>query len=100
MSPVLIISNRCGSTILSNPTILCDRRFTKFDKLKNIFNGLYVQKFLYLYHIFRFWECGGLVVESLPPEREVGVQNLPPSCCVLEQYTFTPRKILVIPKKR
>ena len=45
MSPVLIISNRCGSTILSNPTILCDRRFTKFDKLKNIFNGLYVQNF-------------------------------------------------------
>ena len=29
MSPVLIISNPCDSTILSNPTIWCDRRFNE-----------------------------------------------------------------------
>ena len=30
-------------------------------------------------------ERGGPVVESLTPEREVGVRYLPPACCVLEQ---------------
>ena len=30
-------------------------------------------------------ERDGLVVETLTPEREVGVRYLPPQCCVLEQ---------------
>ena len=35
-------------------------------------------------------ERGGSVVEGWTPEREVGVRNLPPSCCVLEQDTLLP----------
>ena len=31
---------------------------------------------------------GGSVVERRTPEREVGVRNLPPPCCVHEQDTF------------
>ena len=47
-------------------------------------------------------ERGGLVVQSLTPEREVGGSKHTPPCCVLEQDTFTPRKVLVIhvPRKR
>ena len=30
------------------------------------------------------------MVERLTPEREVGVQNLPPPCCVVEQDTLLP----------
>ena len=30
------------------------------------------------------------MVECLTPEREVGVPNLPPPCCVLEQDTLLP----------
>ena len=44
--------------------------------------------------------AGGLVVEPRTPEREVGVRYLPPLCCVLEQDTFTPRIVLMIPRKR
>ena len=36
------------------------------------------------------WEHGGSVVECRAPEREVGVRNLPPPCCVLEQDTLLP----------
>ena len=35
-------------------------------------------------------EHGGSLVERCTPEREVGVQNLPPPSCVLEQDTFLP----------
>ena len=39
-----------------------------------------------------YWlgEHGGSVVERQTPEREVGVRNLPPSCCVLKQDTLLP----------
>ena len=30
------------------------------------------------------------MVERQTPEQEVGVQNLPPSCCVLEQDILLP----------
>ena len=40
------------------------------------------------------------MVESLTPEREVGVRYLHPPCCVLEQRHTSPRKVLVIPRKR
>ena len=43
---------------------------------------------------------GGLVVERQTPEREVGGSILRSLCCVLEQDTFTPPKVLVIPRKR
>ena len=33
---------------------------------------------------------GGSLVERRTPEREVGVRNLPPPCCVLEQDTLLP----------
>ena len=37
-------------------------------------------------------ERGGLVVESLTPEREAGVRYLPPPCCVLEQrHIYSPK---------
>ena len=37
-------------------------------------------------------EHGGLVVESLTPEREVRVYYLPPPCCVLEQrHIYSPK---------
>ena len=35
-------------------------------------------------------EHSGSVVEHQTPEREFGVRNLPPPCCVLEQDTFLP----------
>ena len=35
-------------------------------------------------------ERGGSVVELWTPEQEVGVQNLPPLCYVLEQDTLLP----------
>ena len=35
-------------------------------------------------------ECGGSVVERQTPEGEVGVRNLPPPFCVLEQDTLLP----------
>ena len=37
-------------------------------------------------------EHGGLVVEPLTPEQEVGVRYLPPPCCVLEQRHVLPEK--------
>ena len=37
-------------------------------------------------------ERGGSVVERRTSEREVGVRNLTPSCCVLEQDTLFPEK--------
>ena len=46
------------------------------------------------YSIVELGERGRLVVESLTPQREVGVGNLPPPCCVLEQDTLTPKKVL------
>ena len=33
-------------------------------------------------------ECGDSVVERRAPARDVGVQNLPAPCCVLEQDTL------------
>ena len=39
------------------------------------------------------------MLEPRTPEREVWGRDLPPLCCVLEQDTFTPRKVLVIPRK-
>ena len=46
-------------------------------------------------------ERGGSVVERRTPEREVGVRNLPPPCCVLlfSKTLYSP-KVLVIPRKR
>ena len=38
------------------------------------------------------------MVEHQTPEREVGVRNLPPTCCVLEQDNLLP-KVLVIPRE-
>ena len=35
-------------------------------------------------------EGSGSVVEHRTQEREVGVRNLPPPCCVLEQDTVLP----------
>ena len=35
-------------------------------------------------------ERGGSVAECRTPEREVGVRNLPPPCCVLEQDILLP----------
>ena len=35
-------------------------------------------------------ERGGSLVERRTPGREVGVRNLPPPCCVLEQDTLLP----------
>ena len=40
------------------------------------------------------------MVESVTPEREVGVRYLPPPCCVLEQRHIYSPKILVIHRKR
>ena len=37
-------------------------------------------------------ELGGLNVESLTPDQEVGVQYLPPPYCVLEQTHLLPEK--------
>ena len=37
-----------------------------------------------------YWEGGGSVIEGRTLEQEVGVQNLPPLCCVLEQDTLLP----------
>ena len=46
-------------------------------------------------------ECGGLVVESLTLEREVGGFDTYLCHVVsLSKDTFTPRKVLVIPRKR
>ena len=48
------------------------------------------------YHIIIYardrGERDGLVVETLTPEREVGVRFLPPSCRVLEQrHIYSPK---------
>ena len=40
------------------------------------------------------------MVEPRTSEREVGGSILPPPCCALQQDTFPPRKVLVIPRKR
>ena len=37
-------------------------------------------------------ELGGSLVECQTLEREVGVRNLPPPCCVLEQDTLLPER--------
>ena len=47
-------------------------------------------------------ERGGLVVNASTSDTEVGGSSptrVKP-CCVLEQGTFTPQKVLVIPRKR
>ena len=41
-------------------------------------------------HRATFGERSGSVVERRTPEREVGVRNLSPPCCVLEQDTLLP----------
>ena len=43
---------------------------------------------------------GGLGVESLNPKREVGVRYLPRRVVSLSKDAFTPRKLLVISRKR
>ena len=65
-------------------------------------NGSFVSQALYPYfacsvflfagqsHIKIMGERGGSVVERLTPEREVGVRNIPPPCCVLEEDTLLP----------
>ena len=45
-------------------------------------------------------ERSGLVVESLTPEREVGLDTYLRRVVSLSLDTFTPRKVLVIPRKQ
>ena len=39
------------------------------------------------------------MAEPRTPESEVGGRDLLPPCCVPEQDTCTPRKVLIIPRK-
>ena len=43
---------------------------------------------------------GGSVVECRTPQREVGVRNLPPQCCVHEQGTLLPESTGLLPRKQ
>ena len=45
-------------------------------------------------------QCGGLGVQSQTRKREVGVRYLPRRVVSLSKDAFTPRKVLVISRKR
>ena len=65
--------------------------FVRFFFFQQIHYSLFRNHFLTeQQHDLSGGERGGSVVECRTPEREVGVRNLPPPCCVLEQDTLLP----------